>query len=146
MKSWIPLGACCAALAILSPLAQADGGGHPPYYRGGGGYYHGGGGYYQGGGGYHGGGHGHYYGSLGIWFGAPLVVPFAYPYPYYYYDYYPRPPVVQQYVYPQAAPVAGEPQAPTWYYCRESRDYYPYVQNCPGGWESVPAKPPGPTR
>ncbi|MGC2063744.1 MAG: hypothetical protein WA610_12260 [Thermodesulfovibrionales bacterium] len=30
----------------------------------------------------------------------------------------------------------------TWYYCKESRAYYPYVRRCAGGWEKVPAVPP----
>jgi hypothetical protein len=31
-----------------------------------------------------------------------------------------------------------------WYYCADSKGYYPYVQQCPGGWLPVlpaPAKP-----
>lgn len=56
---------------------------------------------------------------------------------------------------PGAAPVAGSlPPPPTrrdvpsvtgraqWHYCKESGGYYPYVRECPGGWQMVPATPP----
>lgn len=35
--------------------------------------------------------------------------------------------------------------APTqsWYYCQNPAGYYPYVQNCAGGWQPVPMVPPG---
>jgi hypothetical protein len=29
-----------------------------------------------------------------------------------------------------------------WYFCPESNAYYPYVRECPDGWEKVPAQPP----
>jgi len=65
------------------------------------------------------------------------------PYPYGYY-----PPVV---VVPSAPPTyieQGQAQsAPTqpsdwWYYCSESKTYYPYVRECPGGWQRVTPQPP----
>ena len=40
---------------------------------------------------------------------------------------------------PQAAP--AQPQA-DWYYCADSESYYPYVRDCPAGWQRVPAQPP----
>jgi hypothetical protein len=48
------------------------------------------------------------------------------------------------------APVAVAPQAQaavppapkTWYYCASAKNYYPYVPNCPEGWQAVPAQPP----
>jgi hypothetical protein len=49
-------------------------------------------------------------------------------------------------------PPASEPRAapsatgPWWYFCASPRGAYPYVRECPGGWERVPAVPPGPTR
>src|SRR5512135_3120004 len=108
------------------------------------------------GGGYHGGGyHGgsHWHGSVGLYFGAPLFgygYGYGYGYPYYApYPYYPAyyPPVVQQapvYVEqdPQPAP-AAQPSAPTgyWYYCADSRAYYPYVKECPAGWQRVAPQP-----
>jgi hypothetical protein len=51
---------------------------------------------------------------------------------------YPDPEVV---VVDQPAP-PGPPPAQYWYYCRNPNGYYPYVPQCPGGWESVPASPP----
>ena len=46
---------------------------------------------------------------------------------------------------PQAAsyyaPAPARPQG-EWYYCADSRSYYPYVRDCPGGWQRVPAQPP----
>ncbi len=39
---------------------------------------------------------------------------------------------------------AGPETAPygTWQYCPDSKKYYPYVKECPGGWQTVPAEPP----
>lgn len=42
-----------------------------------------------------------------------------------------------------AVPVVA-PQAPVWYWCAEANAYYPYVDSCPNGWQSVPATPPPP--
>lgn len=74
------------------------------------------------------------------WFGPP---PFYYPpYPYYYY-----PPTVVVRPEPQiyierAAPQAAPRSEAVWYYCRASGSYYPYVKECPGGWEQVVPTPP----
>lgn len=48
-----------------------------------------------------------------------------------------RPPTV---VVAPAAPVivAPPPPARIWYFCDLYQAYYPYVQNCPGGWRPVP--------
>ncbi|HYW05061.1 MAG TPA: hypothetical protein VFA86_14085 [Gammaproteobacteria bacterium] len=49
----------------------------------------------------------------------------------------------------QTAPTPAEsgPAAPPppryWYYCRGAGEYYPYVHQCPGGWQKVPARPSG---
>jgi hypothetical protein len=48
-------------------------------------------------------------------------------------------------------PAAAPPGAPTttgpwWYFCASPRGAYPYVRECPSGWERVPAVPTGPTR
>lgn len=105
----------------------------------------------------HGHGHGHGHVQLGIeigpfwgpWhhrpFGYPYPYYYGYPYPYYDYPYYP--PVV---VAPAAPPVYIEqgsgpaPQTNYWYYCNASRAYYPYVKECPGGWQQVVPQPPQP--
>jgi hypothetical protein len=42
-------------------------------------------------------------------------------------------------VYIQQSP----PPQPYWYYCEASRTYYPYVQQCPGGWLTVVPPTPG---
>ena len=45
----------------------------------------------------------------------------------------------------QPAPPVAPPPAQTsyWYYCAASRAYYPYVNECPGGWMKVLPQPPG---
>jgi len=95
--------------------------------------------------------------GVGIYFGVPLIgFPYSYYYPpyhyapYYYPAYYPPPVVVQQQapvpVYveqnPQPAP-SVQPSTPPgyWYYCADSRAYYPYVKQCPGGWQRVAPQP-----
>ncbi|MBV8031402.1 MAG: hypothetical protein JO035_07825 [Betaproteobacteria bacterium] len=82
-------------------------------------------------------------------FGFNFGVPY-YPAPYYYYPapvvYAPPAPVVIQQapqVYTERPDVAAAAPAPQnmWYYCPASRGYYPYVHECPGGWQQVPATP-----
>ena len=55
-------------------------------------------------------------------------------------------PVPQTVVVAPAAPVfieraAAEPPAPApqvwWYWCADARAYFPYVAECPGGWQRV---------
>jgi hypothetical protein len=38
-----------------------------------------------------------------------------------------------------SAPAAPESW---WYYCDASKGYYPYVKECPSGWQRVPPTPP----
>ena len=91
------------------------------------------------------GGHHHHGGGrlfLGFNLGVPLYAPYYYsPAP----VYYPAPVVVQQapQIYTERPDVAAAPapQQNYWYYCAASRGYYPYVQECPSGWERVPAAP-----
>jgi hypothetical protein len=73
--------------------------------------------------------------SPGVVVGPPVVV---------------APPV---YVPSYPAPVVVEPPAPTyqqqqpqtaqqyWYYCQDPQGYYPYVQQCPRGWQPVSPTP-----
>jgi hypothetical protein len=83
--------------------------------------------------------------SLGFHFGVPLgwYQPWYYaPPPVYYYP--PAPVVVrppEPTVFVERGDVVPEGSA-SWYFCRESNGYYPYVKQCPGGWERVPARPP----
>ena len=80
--------------------------------------------------------------AIGIGFGFPI-----WPAPWYY---APPPPA---YYYP--APVVASPpvryierqrtepaSTDWWYYCDQSRTYYPYVKTCPGGWQKVSPTPP----
>jgi len=106
-------------------------------------------------------GHGHWHGhdraSIGFYFGPspfyyrPYVQPY-YPYPYPYYAY---PPVVISPPAPQSPPVyvekGQESAAPDeststqdyyWYHCDKPEGYYPYIKECPGGWQKVTPEPP----
>lgn len=93
---------------------------------------------------------------FGVYVGAPLVVGgyWGSPYyasPYYYSPAYYPPTVVTVPVSPPTyveqptavAPAQAAPQPGYWYYCAESRSYYPYVNQCPGGWQRVSPQPPG---
>lgn len=114
----------------------------------------------------HGRGHGHGYGSggnvrFGISLGFPIYAPGYFPSPYYAYPAYAYPAPVYTYpgsVYTYPAAVMGSSSPPVyversevqaapapaqadWYYCAASRTYYPYVGECPAGWQRVPAQP-----
>ena len=103
-------------------------------------------------------GRGYGYGGnvgFGISLGFPIYAPGYYSAPYYGYPYeypapvYAYPPAVAGYSSPpvyveqgvaQAAPAPSQAQG-DWYYCAASRTYYPYVRECPAGWQRVPAQP-----
>jgi hypothetical protein len=72
-------------------------------------------------------------------FWTPYWAPYAYPYAYPYGYPYAYPPVVVQ--PPSQVYVQPPPAQPAWYYCDNPQGYYPYVQQCPGGWKQVPARP-----
>jgi hypothetical protein len=99
----------------------------------------------------HGGGHfgygGHFrgHGGYGFEFYSGFPGPFYFPpsYPYYAYP----PPVT---VIPAEPPVYIEqnhgqnnqrPVPSYWYYCRNPGGYYPYVRECPAGWQPVAPLP-----
>jgi hypothetical protein len=130
------------------------GGGHSGGSHQGGG--HSGG---HGGSGHSGGGHGswgHHGGSRfdfdfvvgGPFWGWPWYYPYGYPgyYPYYYQGYYPyyyapaEQSMPQEYVERPRGRPSSRPSG-VWYYCPRSNAYYPYVRECPGGWQKVPVKP-----
>ena len=79
-------------------------------------------------------------------FGVVIGAPF---YPWWYYPpaYYPpavvtvpaSPPTYIEQGSPQ--PVPDQQQQGYWYYCKESKTYYPYVKECPGGWQRVTPQP-----
>lgn len=113
------------------------------------------------GGGHHGGGHhgwhhhgGWHHGGSRVHFGLFVGPPaFGYdpwwgaPYPYYPYSYY-YPPVVVQSSPPVYIERNGNNAAPGssdyWYYCADAKRYYPYVKQCPGGWQRITPHPPPP--
>lgn len=94
----------------------------------------------------HGGHHRHFNRSFSVVIGAPYWDPFYYP------RYYPRAyvplvierPVPQVYIEQQpsvAVPLAAD-TGNYWYYCSSANGYYPYVSECPGGWQKVLPRPP----
>jgi hypothetical protein len=73
-------------------------------------------------------GPGYYAGPYyGPYYGAPVVY---------------APPPVAYVSPPQPMVLAAQPQPQVWYYCAASGKYYPYVQNCPSGWQTQAATPP----
>ncbi len=83
---------------------------------------------------------------VGVFIGVPIGWPYWYGHPFYY------PPVPSQIVvvpsqpqtYIQREGATEAPESPAfWYYCADARAYYPYVKECPGGWQRVPPRPPG---
>ena len=157
MKKMIAIVAVLASLFLFAaPPADAAQGG-----RGGGegsrghgfrGHGHGFGGHGSRPAHFHGHGHGRVGVGVGPWWGGYWGPYWGYPYGYPYY------PAAYGAAYGAGypTPVVSEPQSyiqqsvPTnyWYYCEGAHAYYPYVQECPGGWLTVvPQAPPGaPTR
>jgi len=123
------------AVACLMTVVLWGGPGASNAWAGGKGGIHGHGGSH-GHGGFH--RHGRSHGHFGFFIGAPLFWhPPSYPYYGYPYDYPPAVVIERQ---PQAY-IQREPYY--WYYCPEPSGYYPYVQNCPRGWQQVvPSGPP----
>jgi hypothetical protein len=116
------------------------------YARGGHGGGHFGGGHY--GGGHHGGGWGHggYYSGMGL--GLGLGYGLGYYGGSYYSPYYSYPPAVVAvpvtppvYIQQQSPPVTQQYPAGYWYYCNNPQGYYPYIKQCPGGWQQVDPTP-----
>lgn len=52
------------------------------------------------------------------------------------YPYYAEPPVTVQQEPPVYIQPDNQPQS-YWYYCPNPSGYYPYIQQCPGGWLTV---------
>ena len=86
--------------------------------------------------------------SIGVGFGYWGPGPFWGP-PWWYYPpaplYYPVAVPAQPVTYieqgsNQAAPAANDGGG-WWYYCDASKGYYPYVKECPGGWQRVSPTP-----
>lgn len=100
---------------------------------------------------WHHGGHAHF----GVFVGVPGYWYPPYYYPPYYAPYYPPyyPPVVvvpsspptyieQGGTQAQAPPSPAPSQSNWWYYCADAKAYYPYVKECPAGWQRVAPQPP----
>jgi hypothetical protein len=135
--------------SAFADRSSGGGGGKGGHYGGG----HGGGHSYHGG---H--GHSHYRSNVDVFIGGSFWgPPWYYPRSYYYDPFYA--PFYAPYYYPYSyAPIVEAPSSPPfyierqqpdpsplpkiWFYCPESKTYYPYVKECPGGWQTVPAKPP----
>jgi hypothetical protein len=91
----------------------------------------------------HGDYHGHGHVGIGFVFNPFWFGPQYYP-PYYY------PPAVVTVpatppVYIERSDVQTAPPARSyWYYCENPQGYYPYIKQCPGGWQPVSPQPPSP--
>ena len=94
-------------------------------------------------------GHWHYGVMIGPYWGPWHYPPRAYYYP-------PDYPLIIERQAPQvyieqqptatgipAPPAAEAGQADYWYYCAAPKGYYPYVKECPDGWQKVLPQPPG---
>lgn len=85
------------------------------------------------------GGHGHRHSHghgvrLGFVFGPYWGPWYAPPY---------TPPIVVEHVSPPVYIERGGDSGPAnyWYYCRTGGGYYPYIKECPGGWQKVAPQP-----
>ena len=133
IKALVGMAALAATAAMLLPMTPAHAGGQV-YIRAGvgypsrypvrvwaGGYWH----------------HGWYGPRFGWWW---VVGPswYYYPTPVYPYPNPYNPPVVINTTPAQPGPAPEQ----YWYYCAAAKAYYPYVSECPGGWQKVPVTPP----
>ena len=93
------------------------------------------------------GGHGHSHARVGVvvGVGAPLwgpwwSAPFYGPPPFY------SPPwpsaAVSEPTWIEREDEAAPAQSAYWYYCADAKGYYPYVKECPGGWQRVAPQSP----
>jgi hypothetical protein len=78
--------------------------------------------------------------TFGIGIGVPIWGAPFYPYGYYPpYYYEPRTVVVP--AQPTRYIEQASPESGYWYYCADAKAYYPYVKDCPGGWQRVSPTP-----
>ncbi len=150
MKNIIAL---CLAITLIGSTsinpAWAHGGGYGGGHYGGG--YGGGAHYGRGYGGRHGGFRGGLgYGALGLGLGLGMGYGLGSYYGGGYNNYaYSYPPTViavptapPVYIQQTPAPVVEQTQSNYWYYCQNPKGYYPYVRECPNGWQQVDPTPP----
>jgi hypothetical protein len=78
-------------------------------------------------------------------FGVFIGAPGYWNAPYYYPPYYPpliavpsSPPTYIE----QGGAQPAQSQSNWWYYCADAKAYYPYVKECPAGWQQVAPQPP----
>src|SRR5882672_4900468 len=76
-------------------------------------------------------GYGYYGGPWG--YSYPYPAPYAYPY-------YSQPSEPPDYV--ERSEAAASTDNNWWHYCPESKMFYPYVKECPAGWQRVSPTPP----
>jgi len=89
----------------------------------------------------------HHYGGTGFFIESPYSQPNFYYWPYYTYQpYYSSPTIITPSSPPTYIdqgtvlnPQSLEPNR--WDYCPDPAGYYPYVQDCPGGWEKIEPQP-----
>ncbi|MFA7268763.1 MAG: hypothetical protein WC073_05425 [Sterolibacterium sp.] len=77
---------------------------------------------------------------------APPVYAPAIVQPYYVEQAYANPPVVSLPPPPPNVAQILPPEVASgqwWYFCKKPAGYYPYVKECPNGWEKVSPTPPG---
>ena len=134
----IVAAAMLSATALVAMPADAGGRGHGHGWRHGGhhhGHHH----------------HSHGYGRAGAFIGGAIVAgallsPWYYP-PSYYYRSYPAvvevTPAPTVYIEQPATYVqpAVSDAANWWYYCNDTRAYYPYVSTCASPWQKVAPTP-----
>lgn len=113
----------------------------------------------------HGGSHGHaqVWGPLGFLLGTAVLYSALQPRTVYYEPVYVPPPYIPPTtIYLEQAPLPPNVSAPPplaasgpvqeirtgqwWYFCKKPADYYPYIRECPTGWEKVSPTPPGEIR
>lgn len=147
---WRPLWWAVLIVLSLASLTAVAGSRHSGGGHGGGG--HGGGGHGGGHGGNHaaqgiGHGGGHFAGHHGVHHGGgDVFLGFGY-WPWYYPPYYYPPTIAvpsSPPVYVERGDAEAAPQSAYWYYCADPQGYYPYVRQCPGGWQRVRPAPPAP--
>jgi hypothetical protein len=76
-----------------------------------------------------------------VHFGIGIGFPVWWGYPYYAPPYYYEPRTVVVPAQPQRYIEQSSPESGYWYYCADSKAYYPYVKDCPGGWQRVSPTP-----
>lgn len=78
--------------------------------------------------------------GAGVYLGIPWLG-YSYAYPPYYYPPYAYAPVLvlpsAPPVYIEKEPVVETPAPAYWYFCGSPEGYYPYVKECPAGWQKV---------